>query len=94
AGILFSEDAILEGIYPVIATHQASLIEEIESLTSRGGWPAGGYEFQFYLGLESGLQKSLLDAGHRVRVQIPFGPGWWPYVNHILATHPKSVYRG
>lgn len=93
AGILLSEDAFVEGIYPIIATHDAALIEEVEPLLSRAGWPLGGYEFQFYLGLETGLQKRLKEAGHRVRVQIPFGPGWWPHAAQILTSHPKSLYR-
>ncbi len=93
AGILLSEDAFVEGIYPIIATHDAALIEEVEPLLSRAGWPPGGYEFQFYLGLETGLQKRLKEAGHRVRVQIPFGPGWWPHAAQILTSHPKSLYR-
>jgi proline dehydrogenase len=93
AGILFSEDAFVEGIYPIIATHDATLIEEAEPLISRAGWPPDGYEFQFYLGLETSLQKKLKEAGHRVRVQIPFGPGWWSHASQILTRHPTSVYR-
>ncbi len=93
AGILLSEDAFVEGIYPIIATHDAELLEEVEPMISRAGWPPDGYEFQFYLGLETSLHQKLKEAGHRVRVQVPFGPGWWPHASQILTTHPKSVYR-
>ena len=37
------------------------------------------------------LQRELVDNGHRVRVYVPFGSAWYPYLTRRMAERPANL---
>jgi proline dehydrogenase len=54
--------------------------------------PPDRFEFQMLHGVRRDLQRALLDRGYRVRVYIPFGENWYPYLMRRLAERPENVW--
>ena len=81
-----------EGRYPAIATHDETLIRDTLGFAGREGIRPGTFEFQMLYGVRRDLQQGLLDQGHRVRVYIPFGENWYPYLMRRLAERPGNVF--
>ena len=42
-------------------------------------------------GIRRDLQQELRDSGHRVRVYIPFGSAWYPYLTRRMAERPANL---
>jgi proline dehydrogenase len=42
-------------------------------------------------GIRRDLQQSLTQAGHPVRIYIPFGQQWFPYFMRRLGERPANV---
>lgn len=71
-----------------IATHDDVLVEQcLEILRRRQATPAQ-YEFQMLLGVREELRRRLLQAGHPVRVYVPFGEHWYAYSLRRLKENP------
>ena len=49
------------------------------------------FEFQLLYGVRRDLQQELLDAGYNVRVYVPFGGEWYPYLMRRLAERPENL---
>ena len=73
------EELLGAGCYVGIATHDEKLVSEGYRTVDGMGLDASRYEFQMLLGVTPGLRNSIRDAGHRLRVAVPFGPAWYPY---------------
>ncbi len=41
------------------------------------------------LGVDPELRKSLLEAGHRLRVYVPYGRDWYAYSTRRLKENPS-----
>lgn len=76
------------GAYVGIATHDAWLVERAEAEVARRGLQRGQYEFQMLLGVTPELRRRLIDAGHRLRVYVPFGDEWYAYSLRRLRENP------
>jgi proline dehydrogenase len=72
-----------------IATHDDVLVERSLDLLDELGVPRAGYEFQTLLGVRPELRRRLIDAGHRLRVYIPYGDEWYAYSLRRLRENPK-----
>jgi proline dehydrogenase len=57
---------------------------------SRGIDPAR-FEFQMLFGVRRDLQHELRAAGYNVRVYVPFGTQWYPYLMRRLAERPANI---
>ena len=55
------------------------------------GIAANRFEFQMLYGVRRDLQESLVKDGWRVRVYVPFGTQWYPYLMRRLAERPANV---
>ena len=81
-----------EGHYPAIATHDEAMIEAtIEHARSRGIDPTD-FELQMLYGVRRDIQEQLVEDGWRVRIYIPFGNAWYPYLMRRLAERPANVF--
>ena len=49
------------------------------------------FEFQMLYGIRRDLQATLVRAGYRVRVYVPFGREWFPYFMRRLGERPANV---
>jgi proline dehydrogenase len=80
------------GVHTVVATHEPVLLDLADGLADQSGRGPEGLEYQFFLGADPDLQLRTADAGHRVRVLVPYGPGWLDHL-HDLARRPSGVRR-
>lgn len=83
------EKLLRAGRYVAIATHDDFLICGALALLDRYRIPKEGYEFQMLLGVEPELKSVLLEAGHRLRVYVPYGVDWYPYSLRRLRENPE-----
>jgi len=78
-----------EGVRPAVATHDPGLIELTRQL---GEQRSAGFEFQMLYGVRQDEQQRLVDRGHDVRVYLPFGSAWYPYLTRRLAERPANAW--
>ena len=79
------------GIYHGLATHDEDIINPAKIFATREGIPPDSFEFQMLYGIRRDLQHSLVRQGWRMRVYIPFGIEWYPYLMRRLAERPANV---
>jgi proline dehydrogenase len=79
------------GIYNGLATHDERIIEEAKAFATREGVPRDAFEFQMLHGIRRDLQQQLVKDGWRMRVYIPFGTEWYPYLMRRLAERPANA---
>jgi proline dehydrogenase len=80
-----------DGVYPGIATHDDAIIDAARRFASREGIAKDRFEFQMLYGVRRELQKELVDEGYNVRVYVPFGEKWYPYLMRRLAERPENL---
>ncbi len=80
-----------DGNYPALATHDDAIADEALAFAEAEGIGAERFEFQMLHGVRRDLQQELMDKGHNVRVYIPFGGSWYPYLMRRLAERPANV---
>ncbi|HSQ28704.1 MAG TPA: proline dehydrogenase family protein [Gemmatimonadaceae bacterium] len=84
--------ALLEhGNYPAIATHDPLLIAEAKRIVAEHDVDRSRFEFQMLYGVRRDLQEQLVREGYRMRVYVPFGTQWYPYLMRRLAERPANV---
>ncbi len=79
------------GVYHGLATHDENIIRETKAFVQRENIPHDAFEFQMLYGIRRDLQQSLVREGWRMRVYIPFGAAWYPYLMRRLAERPANV---
>jgi len=89
--VLLLERLLVEGNYPGIATHDERLIEHAVTFVQQRGIRSDRFEFQMLYGVRRDLQESLRNDGFNVRVYVPFGSAWYPYLMRRLAERPANV---
>jgi proline dehydrogenase len=80
-----------EGVYPAIATHDEALISATRRFAFEHGIPRNSFEFQMLYGVRRDLQHRLREEGYEVRVYIPFGESWYPYLMRRMAERPANL---
>jgi proline dehydrogenase len=87
-----SMQALMErGNYPGIATHDPAIIAEAKRFAAERGIDRSRFEFQMLYGIRRDLQEQLVRDGYRMRVYVPFGTQWYPYLMRRLAERPANV---
>src|SRR5439155_10553831 len=79
------------GVYHGIATHDPRMIEETIRFAEKEKVAKDAFEFQMLYGIRRDLQRSLIRQGWRMRVYIPFGTEWYPYLMRRLAERPANL---
>ena len=79
------------GRYPGIATHDEKIIVEARRFAKQQGIANNRFEFQMLYGVRRDLQEQLVADGYRVRVYVPFGTQWYPYLMRRLAERPANL---
>jgi proline dehydrogenase len=84
--------ALLEcGTYSGIATHDPAIIAEAKRFAAEKGIDRSRFEFQMLYGIRRDMQEQLVREGYRMRVYVPFGTQWYPYLMRRLAERPANV---
>jgi proline dehydrogenase len=84
-------ELMLNGNYPGIATHDEAIIREAKRFAKANDIAPDRYEFQMLYGVRRDLQDQLVREGYRLRVYVPFGTQWYPYLMRRLAERPANV---
>jgi proline dehydrogenase len=79
------------GNYPGIATHDEKIIAEAKRFAKAEGITPDRFEFQMLYGVRRDLQEQLVREGYNMRVYVPFGTQWYPYLMRRLAERPANV---
>lgn len=87
--ILLMEEMFKAGVYVGIATHDEFLVWHALRLIHQYDVPKDRYEFQMLLGVDEELRSILVNAGHKLRVYVPFGEQWYEYSTRRLQENPK-----
>ncbi len=77
-----------EGVKPAIATHDDDRI--VPAIAASAGRSAP-WEFQMLYGVRRDRQTQLLADGHDMRVYVPYGEAWYPYLTRRLAERPANL---
>jgi len=80
------------GIYHGIATHDERIIETTKAFARAEKILPEAFEFQMLYGIRRDLQQKLVRDGWRMRVYIPFGSEWYPYLMRRLGERPANVF--
>ncbi len=79
------------GNYPAIATHDERMIEATRQFAVDQGIPLSSFEFQMLYGIRRDLQTKLVAEGYNVRIYVPYGTSWYPYLMRRMAERPANV---
>ena len=85
------EKLLERGTYPGIATHDEALIARARQFADQKGIARDRFEFQMLYGVRRDLQDLLVRDGYRLRVYVPFGTQWYPYLMRRLAERPANI---
>lgn len=75
-------------VEPAIASHDDNRLAPILALAEHRNQP---WEFQMLYGVRRDRQTELVSAGHQVRVYVPYGEAWYPYLTRRMAERPANV---
>jgi proline dehydrogenase len=79
------------GNYPGLATHDVAIIDAARRFAEARGITSDRFEFQMLYGVRRDLQERLVREGQRLRVYVPFGTQWYPYLMRRLAERPANI---
>lgn len=86
------EQLLTSGSYHGLATHDEAIIAAAKAFVTSHGIARDSFEFQMLYGVRRDLQDALVADGWRLRVYIPFGTQWYPYLMRRLAERPANVF--
>ena len=79
------------GVYHGLATHDERIIKAAKAFALQEGIARESFEFQMLYGIRRDLQLKLIRDGWRMRVYLPFGTEWYPYLMRRLAERPANA---
>jgi proline dehydrogenase len=79
-------------VYHGLATHDENIINQAKAFATKERISRDAFEFQMLHGIRRDLQQSLAHDGWRMRVYIPFGTEWYPYLMRRLAERPANIF--
>lgn len=79
---------VARGCIVHVATHDARLIDGAR----RQAVPRERLEYQMLYGIRTDLQRVLLADGLPVRIYVPYGTEWYPYLTRRLAERPANLW--
>jgi len=90
--VRLTQRLLQSGQYHGIATHDATIIEQVTRFAAEQGIGKERFEFQMLFGIRRDLQQALRAEGYGVRVYVPFGTHWYPYFMRRLAESPSTLF--
>lgn len=82
---------LTEGNYPGIATHDEHMITATREYASKHGIAPERFEFQMLYGIRRDLQEQIVRDGYRLRIYVPYGEEWYPYMMRRMAERPANL---
>lgn len=76
---------------PAFGTHDDTCIDVVKETARELGLDKKSFEFQMLYGVRRNLQEELVRDGYRVRVYLPYGTQWYPYLMRRMAEKPANL---
>lgn len=76
---------------PAFGTHDDICIDHVKRVAREQGLDKQDFEFQMLHGVRRPLQEQLVREGYRVRVYLPYGSQWYPYLTRRMAERPANL---
>ncbi len=86
-----AERIFKNGTYLALATHDETLIRQLNDLIQSLELEPNQYEFQMLLGVCESLRNRLKADGHKVRIYVPYGKEWYGYSMRRLKENPQMA---
>lgn len=89
--IQLMEILLARGNFPAIATHDETIIDAACRFVRDHGISPSSFEFQMLYGIRRNLQEKLVKQGYNMRVYVPYGSQWYPYLMRRMAERPANL---
>ena len=89
---MLSPEARANGVYLGIATHDERMINGSLKYIQEQGIQPNEFEFQMLYGIRRDIQDNLSRRGYQVRIYVPYGAAWYPYLVRRLAERPANLW--
>ena len=76
---------------PAFGTHDDRCIDRVKQSADRFGVDRRDFEFQMLYGVRRDVQQQLAEQGYRIRVYVPYGTQWYPYLMRRMAERPANL---
>ncbi|NEM07078.1 proline dehydrogenase family protein [Geodermatophilus normandii] len=76
---------------PAFGTHDDKCIAHVKATAERLGVDRRDFEFQMLYGVRRKLWTELVQQGYRVRIYLPYGTHWYPYLMRRMAERPANL---
>jgi proline dehydrogenase len=84
-GVLLMESP---GVKPAIASHDDGRLAKVLASSEHRDEP---WEIQMLYGIRRDRQAEFVAMGHEIRVYVPYGEAWYPYLTRRMAERPANV---
>ncbi len=85
------EILLARGHFPAIASHDERIIAAACRYARDHGISKSSFEFQMLYGIRRDLQEKLVKQGYNMRVYVPYGSQWYPYLMRRMAERPANL---
>ncbi len=82
---------LARGNFPAIASHDEHIIDTACKFVRDHGISKSAFEFQMLYGIRRDLQEKLVAQGYNVRIYVPYGSQWYPYLMRRMAERPANL---
>ncbi|MBE3560660.1 MAG: proline dehydrogenase family protein [Ktedonobacteraceae bacterium] len=82
---------LTRGNFPAIATHDEAIINAACKFIREHGIDKSAFEFQMLYGVRRDLQEKLVAQGYFMRIFVPYGAQWYPYLMRRMAERPANL---
>ena len=76
-------------VRPAMASHDDDRLAVVAGLASTR---TEYFEYQMLYGVRPDLQREMLSQGRTLRVYVPYGEAWYPYLTRRLAERPANLW--
>jgi proline dehydrogenase len=90
--VRLAERLLSDGTYPGIATHDEAMLRAVKAHVASHHLDPSSFEFQMLYGVRRDLQHQLVADGYQLRVYVPFGEAWYPYLMRRMAERPANMF--
>jgi proline dehydrogenase len=90
--VALTKRLLTSGLYHGIATHDERMIAETKAFAKERKIKRDSFEFQMLFGIRPSFQEQTIANGWRLRVYVPFGRAWLPYVVRRLRERKENIW--
>ncbi|QBD79498.1 proline dehydrogenase [Ktedonosporobacter rubrisoli] len=89
--VLLMKMLLSRGNFPAIASHDEAILREANQYVRDQGISKASFEFQMLYGIRRDLQEKLVKQEYNMRVYVPYGTQWYPYLMRRMAERPANL---